>query len=189
MKTSSSKIYHYEIVIEGGGGDFWFIPMTKSQINFWLKKGEDALAEHLNGGFQDDGVPAALSLGHYAVIGDHAGGLDLDLDGHLAVQGSDGKECLRLTFEVLSPEKWIVVADEVGLRHQAGAFFRTFEKSKWGYKIELTDPFDESKLRLRVTDSPVDELVNGIIYDGLELKRSMEVDKEYAMHKALFLVA
>lgn len=187
MNTNTTKTYRYTATITGEGGDFFFVPMTAEQVAFWRKKGEDALAEHLNGDSDDSGVPAEMKLGHYLDIGDQVGGLDLDMDGSLVVRDEQGKSLFQKSLQYFQSKESVEVAKVVDAP-DAGGFLRTFERSEWTYELELTEPFKPSKLRLKATDTPVDELVNGLIYADNELDRSEEVDQEISMHKAFFLV-
>jgi len=181
---TTTKTYQYEFTIAGRGGEYWFIPMTPEQKLFWEGKGNNALSEHLSGGFEEDGTPPEFRLGYYDDVGHNAGGMELELNGQLIVRDEDGDRCFKRTFWDLQTDDRVVIS-RVADAPPTGAYFRTYEKSEWSYKLELSEPFNPSKLRLLATDTPDDELIWGASYAGEEVPMSMEADKEYQQHEAL----
>lgn len=183
MTTTTTEMHRYEIKISGKGGDFWFVPMTPEQSAYWSEKGNDALSEHLNGGCDEDGVPPEFKLGHYLDVGDQAGGFE---DGELIVQNEDGETCFENDSSDVDWDSAMEI-ERVVDASQAGGFFRTYEKMEWTFSLELPEPFDDRKLRMRATRTPEGDLVNGLLYAGREIPMRTESDKEWAMHGAKLL--
>lgn len=169
-KESQAKAYRYEVTISGKGGDFWFIPMTAEQFAFWEQKGNEALTEHLNGAFDEDDA-SEVRLGHYVDLRDQAGGIEPGLDGELIVRGEGGETHLKAYLCDVDTIENVVIDHDV-VEPSCGGFFRTYEKSKWTYELELTEQFDPSKLRLRATGLPGQVLIKGIFYAGAEISRT-----------------
>lgn len=169
MTIETTKTYQYEITITGDGGEYSYISMSPEQLAFWRGKGEDALAEHLVHGFGEDGTPPEFELGFYNDIGDCASGIDVTEDVELVVRDENGQICYERILSGEDLDDILQIYRKIS-EPLMGAFFCTYEKAEQSCILQLSEPFDPSKLRLRATLTPQDELINGFFYDGAKVE-------------------
>jgi hypothetical protein len=183
MPANNTETHRYRITIKGEGGELSFIPMTREEVAYWRDRGNDALAEHLNGGWEDDGTPAAFKLGNFYDIGESAAGVELGVGADFTVEDEAGKVCFEKTVsdadlgDLVRTERNVVAPP-------TGAFFRTYEKGALTYELELAEPFDPSMVRLQAVETPEGELINGMTYAGEETLSESDLDRAWADNTA-----
>ena len=170
MTVTTTKPYRYQISVTGEGGEFTFIRMTPEQLIFWREKGADALAQHLNGGCEEDGTPPEFNFGYYYDNEDSTSGIDLEEDPELVVQDKGGKICFK---RCLDGDDFFQVDRVIGYP-EVGGFFRTFADGALTYELKSSEPFDPSRLRLHVTDFSTGFVLNGVGYAGDDLLQVTE---------------
>ena len=164
MTNPKSKLSSYTITITGEGGEFALIPMTPEQLAYWREKGSEALVKHLTGGCEDDGTPTEFAFGYHYDNAGSTSGVHLEEGADLVVQDDAGEVCFE---KHLDGDDFIRV-DRVILHPEVGAAFETYEKGCETYQLELSMPFDPSKLCLAVTDYSTAYVLNQVLYDGEE---------------------
>ena len=179
---TTDKLYTYNIVIRGYGGEDSCVPLTDEQAAYWKDRGEEALSAHLClRGEEDEDVPTEHQLPDYR-DSEYPG---VDPDGEISVTIEDLASDFSIEFKGDNEEfrERFHFALEIGPVGQAPdqpvVMFQTVLKGSNVYQISTKKPFDLSLLTFNCAEvARLGDIIFSVSYNGEDAEYIDGMDQE-----------
>jgi len=163
----------YKLILDVYGGEYCLGTTTKEVVDYWSKRTNDELIEHMTGDTIKD-VPDEYNLYPFFDQTDviHTNGVELNDHNHIEVIYEKTGETI---FEgslgsCFTRERMLMVDNPfVDLREGHPLIYSSSsEKGSWEYELEIDTEFDPKLLKFYLHDLEGNFVIDNIQYDGLD---------------------
>jgi hypothetical protein len=186
------KTYKYDLWGTRYGGEHTIGTISKDVATYWIKEGTDVFSEYMwtwdhDEKNADGSIPEEFQLPEWWEVDDieHLSTVEFESSNHLIVNDASTGEVVA---EIAMTEDLIgsihdPIAQTVLKPDQAIVYGQSFEKGGFNFEsLEVTEPFDPSKMKFELTVWDSIKLVHAVTYGDQTLSSSDgdTVGKSYA---------